>query len=250
MSNGANLHTRANMFAASRAMIVEAPNWQPIRTFVEHAHSKAVGRFVSRKSRRAMPWEGFGERHLMRISEADGQFVRYLAQPHRLEIRVDHSDKPLLYFPDLRRDLEDGTIEIIEVKKTKEEIEEDSDYAFKIAVAESVYAALGWKFRIMIAEEEIDVNPIYSNAKMICEDKFSLIRTRERLAIEEAFQIEEALPYGRAIEIIASAADIASEGAQAVLHALVCTRRAAIDIKKKITRDSAVTKPGKALGRR
>ncbi|MEH2472397.1 hypothetical protein V1281_006413 [Nitrobacteraceae bacterium AZCC 2161] len=243
MSNGANLHTRANMFATSKAMIVEAPNWQPIRTFVEYAHSKPVGRFVSRKSRRAMTWEGFGERHLMRISEADGQFVRYLAQPHRLEIRVDHSDKPLLYFPDLRRDLKDGTIEIIEVKRTEKEIEADPDYAFKIAMAESVYAALGWKFRIIIAEEEIDVNPIYSNAKMICEDKFSLIGTRERLAIEEAFQINEALPYGRAIEIIASAADVPLERAQAVLHALVCTRRAAIDIRKKITRDSAVTKP-------
>jgi hypothetical protein len=49
------------------------------------------------------------------ISEADCQFVRYLAQPHRLEIRVEHSDTPLLYFPDLRRDLEDGTVEILEV---------------------------------------------------------------------------------------------------------------------------------------
>jgi len=248
MSNGENLYTHAAMVASSRAMIVVAPNWHPIRTSVEYAHSTAVGRFVSRKSRRAFNWDGFAERHLMRISEADCRFVRYLAQPHRLEIMVDDSDRPLLYFPDLRRDLEDGTIEIIEVKKTKEEIESDPDYAFKIAKAESVYSALGWKFRIMVAEEEIDVNPVYSNAKMICEDNFSLIGRREHLAIAEAFQVNDALPYGRAIEIIAAAGGTLV-GAKAVLHALICTREAGINIKKKITRDSAVTKPGKARGR-
>jgi hypothetical protein len=244
-----NLQTRAAMLATSKAMIVEAPDWHPIRTFVEHAHRKPVGRFVSRKSRRAMNWEAFGERHLMRVSEADEACVRYLSQPHRLEIRLENSDRPLCYFPDLMRLLQDGTREIIEVKKTRDEIDADPDYAFKIAKAKSVYAAVGWKFRIVVAEDELQVDPAFSNAKMICADKFSLIGTRELLAIEEAFDVRGALPYGKATELIASAADIPSDRAMAVLHALVCKRTAAIDINKKITPDSAVTKPRKAPGR-
>jgi hypothetical protein len=245
-----NLQTRAAMLATSKAMIVEAPDWHSIRTFVEHAHRKPVGRFVSRKSRRAMNWEAFGERHLMRLSEAEEACVRYLSQPHRLEIRVEHSDRPLCYFPDLMRELVDGTREIIEVKKKQEEMDADPDYAFKIEKAKTVYAAVGWKFRVVVAEDELQIDPVFSNAKMICADKFSLIGTRERLAIEEAFDVQGALPYGKASELIASAAEIPLDRATAVLHALVCTRAAAIDITKEITRDSAVTKARRAPGER
>jgi hypothetical protein len=250
MSTGENLYTRAAMVATSKATIVEAPGWQPIRTFVQYAQRKPVGTFVSRKSNRAFPWEGYGERHLMWISEADTAVARFLAQPHRLEIRVEWQEEPLYYFPDLLRKLEDGTTEIIEVKQTYEEIDEDSDYAFKLEKAKSIYAALGWRFRIVVAEDELEIAPILPNADMVCADNFSLIRTRERLAMEEAFQIHEAIPYAKAIETIASADGIGTTRATAVLHAMVCTRSASVEIEKRITGDSPVTKPKKTGGRR
>jgi hypothetical protein len=99
----------------------------------------------------------------MWISEADTAVVRFLAQPHRLEIRVEGKEKPLYYFPDLLRRLEDGTIEIIEVKQKDEEIAKDSDYDFKLAKAKSIYAALGWKFRVVVAEDELEIDPIAYN---------------------------------------------------------------------------------------
>ncbi|ABE62187.1 hypothetical protein Nham_1363 [Nitrobacter hamburgensis X14] len=250
MSNGENLQTRAAMIATSKATIVRAPGWQPIRTFVQYAQRKPVGTFVSRKSNRVFPWEGYGERHLMWISEADTTVERFLAQPHRLEIRVEGNEKPLYYFPDLLRRLEDGTTEIIEVKQRDDEIEKDPDYAFKLKKAKRIYAALEWKFRIVVAEDELEIDPILSNADMICADNFSLIRTRERLAMEEAFQVDGAIPYGKAVETIADASGISQTRATAVLHAMVCTRTAAIDVNKRITRDSAVIKPNKTRGRR
>jgi hypothetical protein len=238
------------MLALAKAVIVEAPDWHPIRTFVEKAHNKPVGRLVSRKSKRAMPWEGFGERHLMMISEADTAVERFLAQPHRLEIRVEgRLRRQLDYFPDLMRRMADGTIEIIEIKKTQAEIDEDPDYAFKIAKARSVYAAVGWNFRIVASEDEVDIHPLLPNALMIFADKFAYIGTRERIAMEETFESKGAIAYGKAIETIAAAGEFPEERARKVLHALVCTRSAAVDIKTKITRDSAVTKPA-TRGRR
>lgn len=243
MSNGQNLHTRAAMIATSKATIVEAPDWHPIRTFVEKAQNKPVGRLVSRKSKRAMPWEGFGERHLMMISEADSAVERFLAQPHRLEIRVGTGRRRLDYFPDLMRRMADGTIEIVEVKKSKDEIDADPDYAFKIAMAEKVYEAVGWTFRIVVADDEIDIDPLLPNALRIFADKFAFIGTRERLAMEENFEAKGELAYAEAVETIAGAGGYRADRARKVLHAFFCTRSAGIDITKKITRDSAVTKP-------
>ncbi len=190
-------HTRATMIAVSKATIVEAPDWHPIRTFVERAHNKPVGRLVSRKSRRAMPWEGFGERHLMMISEADTAVERFLAQPHRLEIRVEGGRRRLDYFPDLMRRMADGTIEIIEVKKSRDEIDADPDYAFKIAKAARVYEAVGLTLRIVTADDDVDIDPLLPNAQSIFADKFAYIGTRERLAMEETFEAKGAIAHAR-----------------------------------------------------
>ncbi|MGN6310706.1 MAG: TnsA endonuclease N-terminal domain-containing protein [Xanthobacteraceae bacterium] len=249
MSNGQNIYTRAAMLATSKATIVASPDWHPIRTFVERAHNKPVGRLVSRKSKRAMPWEGFGERHLMMISEADIAVERFLAQPHRLEIRAEAERRRLDYFPDLMRRMADGTIEIVEVKKSKDEIDADPDYAFKIAMAEKVYEAIGWTFRIVVADDEIDIDPLLPNAQRIFADKFAVIGTRERLALEETFETKGDLAYAEAIETIAGAGGYPVDRARKVLHAFFCTRSAGIDITSKITRDSVVTKP-EGRGRR
>lgn len=231
------------MIATSNAMIVEAKGWQPIRTFLQHAQRKPVGTFTSRKSNRAFPWEGYGERHLMWISEADSSVARFLAQPHRLEIWERGRDKPLCYFPDLLRKLVDGTTEIVEVKQVAGEIDRDPNYALKIQRAKDVYEAIGWKFRVVVAEDEVEIDPVLTNADMICADNYSRIGTREKMAMLEAFQLHGSVPYAMAIERIAMAGGFDGNRARAVLHAMICTRLAAVDIHERITADSAVTKP-------
>jgi TnsA endonuclease N terminal len=239
---------RAEIFAAAQALIVEAVGWRPIRTFVEFAHSKPVGRWTSRKCRRAFPWEGYGERHFFRCCEVDPNVTRFLAQPHRLEIMAGRP-KPLIYFPDVRVEYADGTTEIVEVKRSEEELQ-DPDYAEKLAGAASVYAALGWGFRVVIAEEEIDIDPLYSNAKFICADRFSLILRPAMLAIQEIFHVDSAVALGKAEEVVAQAAGIPLDQAVAIVRAMVCTRQVAIDPTKRIRRDSPVAKPEEATGAR
>jgi hypothetical protein len=240
--NGETVQKRVEMLAAARAVIVEAPGWRPIRTFVEFAHSKPTGRWTSRKSRRAFTWESFGERHAFRCYEVDASVTRFLCQPHRLEIAVAGRPRPLIYFPDLRVERADGTTEIVEIKKTEEELR-DPDYAEKLFLAEAIYAAIDWKFRVRIAKDEIEVDPLYSNAKRICADRFSLIGRPATLAIEEAFHATEVIAAGKAAEIVATAAGVPPERATAILRAMVCTRAVAVDVDHRIGRDSPITRP-------
>jgi hypothetical protein len=239
---------RAEILAPAKAVIVEAPGWRPVRTFVEAAHSKPTGRWTSRKARRAFPWESYAERHLFRCCEIDPKVVRFLAQPHRLEMLVGRP-RPLIYFPDVRVEYADGTTEIVEVKRSNDELE-DPDYAEKLAGAAAVYQALGWPFCVAIAEEEIEVDPLYSNAKMVCADRFSLIMRPAVLAIEEAFHVESEIALGKAEEIVAAAARVPLDRATAILRAMICTRRVGVDPRRRIRRDSPVTKPEQADGSR
>lgn len=238
--------SRAEFLAPAKATIVEAPGFRPIRTFVEIAQSRPVGRWTSRKVRRAFPWESYAERAYFRCCEVDAKVTRYLAQPHRLEIAAGQP-RPLIYFPDVRVEYADGRVEFVEIKKTEEELA-DPDYAAKLAGAEAVYKALGWEFRIVIAEEEIDVDPLYSNAKRICADRHSLIVRPAVVKIEEAFHAETQIAFGKAEEIVARAAGIPLDHAVAILRAMVCTRRIAIEPSKRLRRDSPVTKPEQAKG--
>ncbi|MDB5555360.1 MAG: hypothetical protein JWL86_5344 [Rhizobium sp.] len=249
MSNGANLHTRATMFALAKAVIVEAPDGGQFRTFVAHAHNKPVGRIVSRKSRLAFNWEGFGERHMAMISDAHDRVERYVLQPHRLDVMLGDRPEPVSYFPDMKREMADGAIEIIEIKKTSKEISADPDYARKIAKARSVYAAKGWTFRIVTEEDDINRDPLLPNAQMIYADAFTKIGSRERLALVETFDAVESVAYAKAIEIIAKVGGYDELRAKCVLHALVSTRWAGLDLTSKITADTAVFRP-ETRGRR
>lgn len=243
-----DISLRAEILAPAKAVIVQAEGFRPIRTFVEAAHSKPVGRWTSRKSRRALPWESYAERHLFRCCEVDPKVQRFLAQPHRLEMMAG-GPRPLVYFPDVRVDYADGTTEIVEVKKIEEELE-DPDHLEKLAGAAAVYKAIGWRFRVAIAEEEIEVDPVYSNAKMVCSDRFSLIVRPAVLAIEEAFHVESEIALGKAEEIVAEAARVPLDCATAILRAMMCTRRVAVDPRRRILNDSAVTKPDPTVGSR
>ena len=108
---------------------------------------------------------------------------------------------------------------------------------------------MGWIFRVVIADDEVDIAPLLPNALAIFADKFAYIGTRERIAMEETFEAKGAVAYRRRSKPSRPLGGFSDERSRKVLHALVCTRSAAIDINRKITRDTAVTKP-ETKGRR
>lgn len=214
----------------------------PIRNNAAQGHTKPTGIFMSRKCGRAMPWESFHELHLMWISECDTAVRRYLAQPLRLELHVRNRANPIMYFPDIEREFDSGVIEIVEVKRTKDEIDRDPFYAFKIAMAKKVFRTAQYRFRIMTAEDHIGIEPRLGNAKTIKLDRFTKLATVDVIRLQEA--IERAggsLAYGKAIESLSERGDPRDADARAKLHASIVQRLASIDLSRRITLDSPVT---------
>lgn len=140
-----------NLDSHPGAIIHANEDGSPIRQVGQKGTFKPVGIFQSVKCSRGQPWESPHERSLIFLSEADADVVSYLVQPHRLELHLVNQNRPLIYYPDKRRDLSDGTIEIIETKKSWSELE-DPKYRLKLSLAFHAYARLGWKMRIETAD--------------------------------------------------------------------------------------------------
>jgi hypothetical protein len=102
------------------ARIFVAEDGGPLRTIIGTRPTIWTGEYYSAKTRRSHPWESPHElSHFYRL-EADPQVVAYLAQPHGLDVWFD--GQRYLYFPDARVLLADDTIEIREIKKSRDEI--------------------------------------------------------------------------------------------------------------------------------
>jgi hypothetical protein len=238
-----HIHNLARPYVDLRGIITPGKRGGPIRTILNMNAGIPSGRYVSRKSRRAMDWEAFHERHLFWISEADAKVVSYLAQPHKLEMFQKGRSRPLVYFPDLMRKLSDGTIEIIETKRTKDEASRDPEYERKLDFAKQIYEGdKGWTYRILTAVDDIEVEPQFSNAKLIKRDAHTRCRTRDTLRLVEALDAAGgSLPYGEAIEALRSQYTDWRR-AQAKLHAMIVRRVAYVNIYREITPESPVLK--------
>ncbi|MGO3928358.1 hypothetical protein NP284_08605 [Rhodopseudomonas pseudopalustris] len=226
----------------SQIAIVRAEEGGPIRTFVERGHRKPVGKFNSAKNGRAHPWEAVNERHLLWISEVDPKVVTYLAQPWRLEISLRGEQRKLIYFPDLERQIDTGSVEVIEVKKEIEEICKDPQYAFKIKVARKACAALGYKFRVLTPENYIH-GPRLENAVSIKRDRNAALTTADLLKFEEAMAAAGGTStWGGLVAALSVDGDPFDGHARRKLHALIIRRLAAIDIDRRIRPTTLVRK--------
>jgi hypothetical protein len=242
MSNETEKKKLPRKTVVTKIRFVRAKHGGPIRTIVERRDSKPTGKFASAKRGLSLPWESLHERHLMWISEADARVRRFLAQPFRLEFTLRGVKRKMIYFPDLERVLDDGTIEVIEVKKSMDEVVKDRDYAFKIALAKKACRARGYRFRIVTAQDYIDSGPRLKNAIAIKCDRFAKLRTIDIARFLEA--IEQAggkLSYAQAIAAVSEKGDPEDGFARRKLHAMIVRRLGSIDIDKPITPGSPVT---------
>jgi hypothetical protein len=194
------------------------------------------------KARRAMPCEASHEEKLVYISEADARVVDYLTQPHRLEMYPTNSRRKLVYFPDMWRQMSDGSIEIVETKKTWAEVHRKPEYTTKLKWAKRVYEQLNYTFRIVTEEDYLSVGPLTQNAKMIALDNKTAWRTEDRLRLLGAFSDAgvSSIGYGEAINSLV-AADRDKIHATAILHAMIVRRIVSIDIHSVIDINSPVT---------
>lgn len=183
------------------AVIHEDPRGGPVRLIINGRHRKPTGRYASMKARRSMPWEDRAERKFFWLCEADTAVVSYLAQPHGLEMKMAGRSKPLLYYPDVRRDMADGSVEIREIKsRDARKRLRDPEYDLKLDLAGEVYARLGWDFAILGEEEDIEhPSQRLATAKEIQRRRRVRVDTRDRFALIDAIDREGTVAPLRAV---------------------------------------------------
>jgi hypothetical protein len=144
----------------------------------------------------------------------------------------------MTYFPDVRRDMEDGSIEIIETKKHAKEVDADPFYAQKIELARQVYEMMGWTFRV-VAWPEIKRGATLSNARMIAGSRHVRLTTKDRMLLMSILQ-ESAVAYGDVVSALSDKSDQFDVVAREKLHAAIVHRIASVDIHAPIFAHSPV----------
>ncbi|MGX9389581.1 Tn7 transposase TnsA N-terminal domain-containing protein [Nitrobacteraceae bacterium UC4446_H13] len=230
------VHAEARRYVNAVAEITRGPEGRPVRTIHCRGKRKPIGRYPSYKNARAHTWESVHERQLMWLCEADPDVVSYLEQPHRVTMPLlDRSTtaRDLEYFPDLLCERADGSQEIIEVKKDWDEIRNDPAYEAKLEFVREIYDAKGYKFRILTASDDIEIEPFLSNARTIQSYRFTQVDTLDELRFHEALDAAGgSLTLGEAIEAVSASRDRFDPLAFALVCALIVRRAAFVDIRQ------------------
>lgn len=158
-------------------------------------------RFTSTKTQTTQLGEGKGERHLARYNEVATWVWDY--EMHPFEFTLSRNGRVQKYRPDAIRLLADGTIELIEVKRTPDDLS-NADYRELLAAVAEVVRLCGWKFRVLHladimgppAENPRDVPPRVRNVDALFGRRtMSLSRHEERVA-NRVIACGEALAWG------------------------------------------------------
>ena len=211
--------------------IVVARDGGPIRRIINGRQIKPTDLYPSFKGGMALPTEAEHEVGLLEISDVDKAVVCCLTQPHRVEIPVPWQSAPLIYFPDIRRDLADGAVEIIDTYSDDYARVKDPHYALKLDIVQELYSRIGWKFR-RIKASEIFAQPLYGNAHLMNAWAYA------RLPPGKIFSLETAIRHDGGALPLASAAEIL--GNKQLVYTLIVQSHAYCDLKKKLDEDTPI----------
>ena len=154
-----------------------------MRPIANGRRHRPVGNFFSVKSGRMQAWESRLELHGLWRAEACGEILESRVQPVRLEVRLDARE--FFYTPDRKDVLADGSVEIIEVKD-EFEAEKDPLYLSKLNLAATIFATLGWSFRIE-ERAQIEAEPAFSAIRTIQHYARTAITAADVIAVHNLF---------------------------------------------------------------
>ena len=162
----------------------------PMRTAADVSQKRSVGRYASKKNGRGQFHESQNELHAFYDAEVNTDVVRYRAQPHKLEFIID--GKRRFYTPDREDTLSNRRTEIIEVKDHYE-AEKDPDYHTKLEIAGTIYAGLGWSFRVT-ERAEIEAQPRYKAIELIQSLRRTVVTQLDEDCVQRRLAGDETLP--------------------------------------------------------
>lgn len=132
-------------------------------------------RFTSRKTGLTQLGEGEGEEFLAYVNEIDGNIFDY--QCHPGEFEISRPGGSFRYRPDALRQFVDGTVELIEVKRTPTDLS-DPEFREKLAIVREIAQKVGWRFRVLYN------NDIFGPCPSIRETNAEGIFSRRSLALD------------------------------------------------------------------
>jgi hypothetical protein len=216
------------------ATLVMTPDGSPIRSVLTGRRVIVTGFYISRKAGRALPYEGMNELALLKHCEVDTRVVDYRSQPFRFEFVIGGAKR--IYIADCVRLLDDGTVEVVEVKGDLKRLLAP-EYAEKLEAVRSTCDALGWRFRVMSRRQLFEPHVVYANV--------DLVQSRRMVHFDEAHAY-------RAVEMIEAEGGETTLGrlsdalggdpqGLAVAQAMMVRRLVAIDLSKLLTSENRVT---------
>jgi hypothetical protein len=228
----------ARVLLDTAAIIVQSGVGGPIADYIGMPKIHPRGSFSSVKTGRGQLWEADHHRAMILCSEADANVVHYLSEGVRFEMNTTHGLERGR--PDLIRLLADGTVEVIETKKDKSEVEGNAELADRLRLIENVCDLEGWDYRLMF-KDEIMRGYTVANANQITLDRTTSVTSAERIRLIQAIADGGGwICYGEAIAALSTNGNFEDGAARAKLHALIVRRVASVDISKPIDLYSAV----------
>jgi hypothetical protein len=215
------------------ATVVMTPDGSPIRSVLTGRSVRVTGFYVSRKAGRALPYEGMNELALLKRSEVDTSVIDYRSQPIRFEFVINGAKR--VYIADCVRLLDNGTVEVIEVKNCVQQFS-SPEYAEKLAAVRDVCESLGWRFRALARQQLFKPHVVYAN--------IDLIQSRRMVQFEQvhAYQAMELLERGAGETTLGDLSEILGGGPRgvAISQAMMVRRLVAIDMNGLLTAESKV----------
>lgn len=158
-------------------------------------------RFTSVKTRTTQLGEGKGERYLARYNEVSTRVPDFEMHPY--EIAIASNGRSQRYRPDCIRLLDDGTIELIEVKRTQADLA-DPEYRALLAAVHEVARLCGWTFKVLHladiigppADNPRDVPPRIRNVDALFGRRTMALSDEEKRAAAQVCRANKALAWG------------------------------------------------------
>lgn len=192
-------------------------------------------RMGSRKTGLQQIGEGRAHRDLIMLNEVHPEVIDYQAHPFKIEFQL--SGIRQVYYPDHVRLLRDGTIELIEVKRTPADLS-DADYRAKLGGVAEIARRVGWNFRILY-QCDIDGPPARKdNVEAIYMHRFMRLTRAEQLEISRFTASGRDVAWAELRTLVCP--DDCRRG-EAVLRSCIALGQIAVDLDAPITNTSIIT---------
>ena len=191
-------------------------------------------RMGSRKTGLQQLAEGRAHRDLIMLNEVDPDVLDYQAHPFKMEFQ--QLGKPEVYYPDHIRSLSDGTIELIEVKRSEKDLA-DTDYCAKLGAVAEIARRVGWVFRVLYHNEITGCEDRLDNVQAIYTHRFMRLSRSEQLAISEFVARDEPCSWDELRELVCSGDKRRGEAA---LRCNIALGRISVNLDQQITATTKV----------